>query len=252
MKLPSHILSYAYNGPSEDPLFEPIRRGNSYLKNGDHASAIQQFTTAIDRNPRCAGAYNNRAAARWALGDHDGAIQDFSKALQFESGNILALFNRGVVWADMGDLAKAVSDLSGVVVLSPEEGHVFAYRGYLLNQQGDFAAAIDDYERAIQLDPGDADSRNNLAWIWSTCPIEEYRNGAKAVEYALQACELTKYLTWYCIGTLGAAHAEAGDWKNAILRQQQAIDMISDQKEKQVGCERIELYKVQKPYREDL
>ena len=52
------------------------------------------------------------------------------------------------------------------------------------------------------------------------------------------------------IDTLAAAYAEAGDWENAIRRQDQAIEMGTKDRDRQEWRDRLELYKQHKPYRQ--
>jgi tetratricopeptide (TPR) repeat protein len=319
MRLPYHFFDFLYGGRSDDPSSGPTRRGNAFLKAGDHVSAIEQFSEAIRLNPRCAGAHNNRAAARWELGDHDAAIKDLSEALQIDPHNALALFNRSVMWSHVGNLSDALNDLSDLISVSRKDTEVIAFRGYLYMQQrnfdaaiadytdvirmnrgdsstfvnrgyawwmkgdvdaaiadctqaislnpkdssayayrglyrsqgGEYAAAAEDFNEALRLNPSDSDCCNNFAWQLSTCPEGDHRDGKKAVELATTACEQTKYLTWYCVETLAAAYAELSDWENSIRCQQQAIDLVADENEKEAGQKRVELYKSKKPYREE-
>ena len=115
---------------------------------------------------------------------------------------------------------------------------------------GNNAAALEDYSEAIRLNAEDASAYNNFAWLVSTCPIAEFRDGNKGVEYATKACELSNWETWYNIGTLSAAYAEIEEWEKAVKWQEQAIAMATDEKDKQGGRDRLELYNSRKPYRE--
>jgi hypothetical protein len=54
----------------------------------------------------------------------------------------------------------------------------------------------------------------------------------------------------YCVGTLAAAHAEAGRFDDAVKWQSTANGMYSDADAKRIGEERLELYRVKKPYRD--
>src|SRR6266545_3738910 len=49
----------------------------SFISNLD--GAIDDYTKAIEINPRFAKAYNSRGSARFYKGDHDGATADFEK-----------------------------------------------------------------------------------------------------------------------------------------------------------------------------
>ncbi|MBA7613237.1 hypothetical protein ES703_20482 [subsurface metagenome] len=78
-------------------------------------------------------------------------------------------------------------------------------------------------------------------------------DGAKAVEEATKASELTNWKKAHYVGTLAAAYAEAGDFKSAVKRQKKAIDLLTEEEEEMRADfeERLKLYQSGKPYRED-
>ena len=117
---------------------------------------------------------------------------------------------------------------------------------------GEFAEAISYFEAAVRIDPDRARAFRDLAWLRVTCPVAEFRDGAKAIENATKACELTDWKKAGYVGILAAAYAEAGDFDSAIKQQKKAIDLLTEQGEELRGDfeERLELYLSGKPYRE--
>jgi len=117
---------------------------------------------------------------------------------------------------------------------------------------GEFAEAISDYEAAVRVDPDHALALNDLAWLRATCPVAEFRDGAKAVEQATKACELTNWKNARYVGTLAAAYAETGDFDSAVKWQKKAIDLLTEEEEELHADfeERLKLYQSGKPYRE--
>ncbi len=117
---------------------------------------------------------------------------------------------------------------------------------------GKFAEAIIDYEAAVRVDPGYALAFNDLAWLRATCPVAEFRDGAKAVEQASKASELTNWKKARCVGTLAAAYAETGDFDSAVKWHKKAIDLLTKEEEQLRADfeERLKLYQSGKPYRE--
>jgi len=91
-----------------------------------------------------------------------------------------------------------------------------------------------------------------LLVLQATFPDAEFRDGAKAVENATKACELTTWKNAWFVNTLAAAYAEAGDFNSAVKWQKKAIDLLD-----KASCSgypvdfeaRLKLYQSGKPYR---
>ena len=90
---------------------------------------------------------------------------------------------------------------------------------------------------------------NGRAWLRATCPDETYRDGAKAIEDATKACELTGWNDLYCLDTLAAAFAEAGQFDKAVECQEKAIELAPDDEKEDLGT-RHKLYQERQPYRD--
>jgi tetratricopeptide (TPR) repeat protein len=102
------------------------------------------------------------------------------------------------------------------------------------------------------LGPKDPLMLNSIAWLQATCPGAEFRDGAKAVENAVKACELTNWKNAGFLDTLAAAYAEAGDFDEAIKWQNEAIKLLSQEGEGPPPNmeKRLKLYQSGQPYRE--
>ncbi|HUU19879.1 MAG TPA: protein kinase [Sedimentisphaerales bacterium] len=117
----------------------------------------------------------------------------------------------------------------------------------------ELAEAISDYEAAVLVDPGYALAFNALAWLRATCPTAEFRDGAKAIENATKACELTDWKKAGYVGTLAAAYAEAGDFDSAVKWHKKAFDLLPEEQRptyQAIYESRLKLYQSGKPYRE--
>jgi Zn-dependent protease len=96
-------------------------------------------------------------------------------------------------------------------------------RGSVESRRGEWQRAIEDYDAALAIQPNLTEANNNLALLLAACPIESLRNGAEAVQRATRACQATAWNDPNCLGTLAAAHAEAGDFGQAVRYQEQAL-----------------------------
>jgi len=117
---------------------------------------------------------------------------------------------------------------------------------------GGYGEAISDYEAAVRVDPNYALGFSDLAWLRAACPAAKFRDGAKAIENATKACELTDWKNHSYVGTLAAVYAEVGDFATAVKWQKEAIDLLTEDKRAkwQANYEsRLKLYQSGKPYR---
>jgi serine/threonine-protein kinase len=114
----------------------------------------------------------------------------------------------------------------------------------------EYAQAIADWEEALRRDPKDPDALDGLGWIRATCPDAKSRNGPKALELAKTACDLTGWKHANCLDTLATAHAEQGDFPEAVKWQSKAIELADDETEQDDYRRWLELYEGKKPYRE--
>ena len=77
----------------------------------------------------------------------------------------------------------------------------------------------------------------------------------EAVQLASRACALTDYQTPVLVGTLAAAYAEAGGFKEAIATAQRACNLARAAGQSEVAennRQLLELYKSGRPYRQPL
>ena len=94
-----------------------------------------------------------------------------------------------------------------------------------------------------------AEAYEAMALLLAACPIGRLRDGENAVEYASEACELTKETDWTCLDTLGAAYAEAGDFDLAVKWANRALRVPEPTVSQKPIRERIASYRDKKPYR---
>jgi cytochrome c-type biogenesis protein CcmH/NrfG len=110
--------------------------------------------------------------------------------------------------------------------------------------------AISDYERVLELEPGKPDRFSTLAHALATCPDDSVRDGKRAVQYALKACELTSWKDAATIDILAMAYAANGNFSDAVKWEQTFLRATLPEKVRASALDRLELYRRNKPYRE--
>ncbi|GEM_PF-3189155 len=129
-------------------------------------------------------------------------------------------------------------------------GTTHSYLARVALAQQNLTQAVADYEAGLKAEPDSLSCIGRLAWLLATCPDESVRDGERAVELATRACELTDWKDANHIDTLAAALAEAGQFDEAVKRQQQALeipDAFDEEERKRVEA-RLRLYESGKPY----
>lgn len=259
-------------------------RGTAKAALGDPEGAIKDFTEAIGLDPAYAPTFNDRGKVRLAKGDLLGAFADFDEATRLEPKNARFVNNRGLVWAAKGELDSAIMDYAQSIALDPQFVPAYRNRADVSRAAGEIQAALDDYTKAIRIAPkhselyalradawrlkGDPeaalmDCESALkvnpkcaaafaarAWLRATAEDKKFRNGPAAVKDAGEALKLMEPKDPHALEALAAAHAEAGQFGEAVKAQQQAIALIQHLEAAKKAKERLALYSGNKPYHE--
>lgn len=227
-------------------------RAQTWHAKGEYQKALDDLNETIRLNPRLALAYNDRGATYNELDEYHKAYEQFCEAIRLDPKLALAYCNRGSNWHDQQQYDKALDDFNAALEIDPQLAHAFDGRGYTYSRQGHYGKATQDFETSIRLAPHEPWGYLNLARMWATADSEGPLDGPRAVEAATKACELAHWSDWICVATLAAAHAECGEFDQAIQWQTRAIalDVRPEHKDKLNAAERLALYRAHQPYRE--
>ncbi|MGI6402026.1 MAG: tetratricopeptide repeat protein [Thermoguttaceae bacterium] len=270
-----------------DNLLAQVDRGQFYALIGDHDAAIDVFTTLIDKYK---GPALNllRGSVYVEKREYDKALADANQALRHNANSLPALRFKGVVYLQMekyneaiqlfeqirrqtksndekieatcqiafarskqGHYKAAVELLKKELEKDPKNTSVLRSLGDMELLYGHWAEAQRIYTELLEIDPDDAGVLNNYSWLLCTCPDEEFRDGALALEYGKKAAERTHYNRAYILSTLAAAYAENGDFESARKWSQKALDIADEFDENLESLKQeLESYKEDKPWRE--
>jgi tetratricopeptide (TPR) repeat protein len=123
-----------------------------YLAERDEL-AIQDCTSAIERDADCIEAYSIRGAALASLGRYGSALEDFAKALSASPGDTWAVTRRGETLRLMERYDEALADFGRAIELRPTSDWAIAERGETFRLMERYDEALADFGRAIALNP---------------------------------------------------------------------------------------------------
>ena len=212
--------------------------------------ALADLGTAIKLEPGSAAAYHERGLLWSEKKELDKAIADYSDAIRLEPARAVGYCNRAFAWKAAKDFDNAIADFTEAIRRDPKDSDAYCGRGWAWRHKHDFTKALADFQNALELDPRDVCALDGQAWIWATCPADSERNGARAVEVAIEACELTRWKQAYCLETLAAAYAEVGDFASAVKWQTKAVELETDPAEQEEYRTHLKLYQQKKPCRD--
>jgi tetratricopeptide (TPR) repeat protein len=212
--------------------------------------AVAFFTSQIEANPNDHYSYAYRGWTYHRRGLSEKGIEDYNEAIRISPGLTTWNNNRGLIYADTKQYDKAIDDYTEVLKNNPNDPLLLRSRGWVHMLNRDYAKSIADYEASINLQGNLANPHNGLAWVLANCPDPKLRDGDKALKMATKACELTMYKNPSHLETLACAHAEKGNFDEAVKWLQKAINSSDfPRKDLEEAKKRLELFKDKKPYR---
>src|SRR5262249_70378 len=148
----------------------------------------------------------------------------------------------------VGRHAEALADLDKARRAEPGNAEIYYERGRTYQNQGSYQAALADYQKALELGPNEAGFHNQLAWFLATCPVQGLRHSKRAVELARRGCELTHWQDGNLLDTLVCAHAECGQFDDALEWAAKALD-LAPAETKETIRDHLELFRNRRPAR---
>ena len=169
---------------------------------------------------------------------------------QNESRDAKFYNNRGAAYGEKGQYDQAISDFNRAIEINPRYTMAYNNRGIVYRLKGRYDQAISDFNKAIGINPLDPEAYNNLAWLFATAKDRGFRNGKKAVELALKACELSDWRKAEYLDTLAAGYAGTGDFDSAVKWQEKALGYSKSPRPSELQ-QRLNFYREHKPWLED-
>ena len=256
-------------------------------RQGDWEGAVHHYEQALRFRPGWAQAECNLGVVLARRGRFEEAIEYLRRAQQSRPDWPEITFNLANVLGDSGQSDEAIKQYHRALTLRPDYADAHDHLGIVLSQKGQNDQAVHHWQEALRIDPtrsqtrhrlaialarrgeyerailllrqglsrcpNDRSAANNLAWLLATCPRDDLRRGAEALELAERVCRDPSPPQPAFLDSLAAAYAELGQFDRAAAVVEQAIDLALLRKEDALAerlRQRRELYRQGRPYRE--
>lgn len=245
-----------------------LSRGKLAFDAQRFAEAAAEFRKAVAAAPDSVTARVNLGAALTQLGDLTGAVEQFQEAIRIQPGNANAHYNLAVLFARQNKHAEAVTQLRSVLTINPRDHTARVLLARQLVKSEHLDEALAEFSRVVEADPNneealieqvkllyrqrqfkqalDAAEKSQaqfphkgrtvvlLAYLLSTSPELQVRDGARALDLAEQVYKATGAvqhgaLVAIALAELGRCN-EASDWQRraiAAAEQQPKAELLN-------------------------
>ena len=243
---------------------ERQNRGRRLLAEGRAAEAIRLHRQAVSADPQNRTARINLGVTLFQAGDSQAAIETFEEVLRILPSKpphpdlARAHFLRCAVLESEGRLRQAEEHCRASLRSDPEQHDANLVLARLLVRSGRSAESIAPFDRAVERDPANGDLRfdrslalvqadryaraaevlesdleavpshpllqMSLARLRAAAPVDEVRDGTRAIELARAAYPRAANVT--AAETLAMSYAEIGDFQSATSWQRSALQAV--------------------------
>jgi tetratricopeptide (TPR) repeat protein len=227
--------------------------GTALLGKGQVDEAIFYCDKAVRMQPNDPDAHVAFANALLQKKRTDDAIAHYQKAVAIRPDYFFARYGLGHALLEKGKLDSAIEHSRAALLIQPNNADCHTVLAIALDEKGQWAEAIQHYEKALEISPQSISALNNLAWLLAAGSNASLRNGARAIQFAQQADQLSGGTNVLVLRTLAAAYAEAGQFGKAIETAHAAMQLGQSQRDDSLATElqqEIALYELGLPYRE--
>jgi tetratricopeptide (TPR) repeat protein len=106
----------------------------------------------------------------------------------------------------------------------PESPDLYKRLGDIHYNAENYIGVREAYEKSISLDPNNPEALNNLAWLYVTCPEEEFRNPFRGLQLAEKAAQLSE--SAHIFDTLAESYFVNNMYQKAIRAEIRAIELV--------------------------
>jgi Flp pilus assembly protein TadD len=208
---------------------------------GKKEAAMAELRAALRIRPDFSGARCDLARLLFEKSLYPEAEDELEEGLKFDPTDSGLHLYLGHALVGEGKHEAAVDQFAESARLDPQDATTHFQWALALAAEHKFGQAIAQYRVALRVKPDFANALNNLAWLLSSSPDAELRNGSEAVQLALRACAITQTNEAIKIETLANACAEAGRFEEAVSWAERAREVALTHGQTNVAQQNLEL-----------
>jgi tetratricopeptide (TPR) repeat protein len=142
-------------------------------------------------------------------------IQHLREALRLKPGNAETEFNLALALNQQQQWNESAAWFDKTIGLHADDANAHFQFATALAHLKKTRQAMSEFASALLIQQDFPDALDGLAWILSTDPDPDFRNGTQAIRMAERACYLTQNQNPQKLKTLAAAYAETGSFAEA-------------------------------------
>ena len=200
---------------------------NLYEQVQDYKQAIATYDAMDKDNVFYRRGQVRKALNLEAMGQRGHAIAQLDKLAREYKRDALSVITKGDMLREdqkFEEAAEAYSEaLKRSEPLQPSDWPLLYARGISLERAGAWEPAERDFKRALELEPNQPDVLNYIAYSW----LMMNKNIAQAREY-LEIALAARPNDAHIIDSYGWAQYLSGDFANAVVSFEKAVDMLPD------------------------
>jgi tetratricopeptide (TPR) repeat protein len=132
-------------------LYPYLERAIQRFEGGYYEGAVEDYSSALEIDPRDAEIWLGRGLAREKLKDYDGAFSDYTKAIDLKEDFFKAWINRGNVLFKLDRYKDAIDDFNVALIYQPNYAAAVYNRAMAKVKLKDKPGACEDLKLAEQM-----------------------------------------------------------------------------------------------------
>ena len=126
-------------------------RALRYTQDKEYRQAIDDYSKAVEINPRFVDAYLKRCEMRYKMGDNKGVLSDCQEVLKIDPTVAKAYYYQGRARYSLGYSDPAIESYSSAISQDQNYPQAHYYRGIAYKESNNLAAAVHDLTKAADL-----------------------------------------------------------------------------------------------------